>query len=136
MADTLSKVRRSEVMSKIRSHGNKETEIALTIIFRRYKITGWRRNQLVFGKPDFIFKKHNLAVFVDGCFWHGCRRCFRAPKSNRQFWRQKIARNRKRDVLVTRFLRTHGWKVLRIWQCDLRLERRIVKRLKIALRRQ
>jgi DNA mismatch endonuclease (patch repair protein) len=135
VADVFNKAKRSEVMSRIRGRGNKGTEIALVTLLRRNQITGWRRNQSVFGKPDFVFKKQKLAIFVDGCFWHGCPKCYRAPKSNRRFWRQKISRNRKRDLEVNRFLRLHGWKVLRFWECGLRAEIRIVNKLKTAIRK-
>jgi DNA mismatch endonuclease (patch repair protein) len=119
MADVFSKSKRSEVMSRIRSRGNQATELALAKLFRRHKITGWRRNQKVFGKPDFIFPKHKLAVFVDGCFWHGCPKHGTQPKGNAAFWRKKISRNQIRDRLVTRTLRKAGWRVLRIWEHEL-----------------
>jgi len=131
--DVFTKQKRSELMSCIRSRGNKDTELVLAKLLRRNHINGWRRNQSVFGKPDFVFKKQRLAIFVDGCFWHGCPKCYRAPKSNQQYWRQKINRNRKRDSAVSRFLRVHGWKVFRFWECGLRAERRVVDRLKAAL---
>jgi DNA mismatch endonuclease, patch repair protein len=134
MADIFSKEQRSSVMARVRSRGNKATEIVLIKLLRQNKIAGWRRNQLLFGKPDFVFKKQKLAVFVDGCFWHGCPKCYRAPKSNRRFWRKKITRNRKRDLVVNLFLRSHGWKVFRFWECGLHAEKQIVKRLKVALR--
>jgi len=120
-------------MSRIRGRGNKATEIALAKFFRRNQITGWRRHQKVFGKPDFVFPKLKLAVFVDGCFWHGCPRCYSAPKSNRAFWKNKISRNRERDRLVARTLRRSGWQVIRIWEHDLagkneiQLARRILR---------
>ena len=135
MADVFSKSKRSEVMSRIRSRGNQATELALAKLFRRHKITGWRRNQKVFGKPDFIFPKHKLAVFVDGCFWHGCHKHGTQPKGNAAFWRKKISRNQIRDRLVTRTLRKAGWRVIRIWEHELtrkhqtRLLRRIGKEL-------
>ncbi len=119
MADIISKRKRSEVMSKIRSRGNKDTELALMKLFRQHRITGWRRHQEVFGKPDFLFRRNRLALFVDGCFWHGCPRCYRRPKSNRKFWDAKIARNRERDRQVSRELRRLGWRVVRIWEHDL-----------------
>jgi DNA mismatch endonuclease (patch repair protein) len=119
MADVFSKSKRSEVMARIRSRGNQATELALAKLFRRHKITGWRRNQKVFGKPDFIFPKHKLAVFVDGCFWHGCPKHGTQPKGNAAFWRKKISRNQIRDRLVTRTLRKAGWRVLRIWEHEL-----------------
>ncbi len=107
-------------MSRIRSRGNRETEVALAKLFRRNKITGWRRNQKLFGKPDFIFPKSRVAIFVDGCFWHGCPWHGTMPSTNRSFWRRKISRNKKRDKLVTRTLRKNGWRVLRIWGHSLK----------------
>jgi DNA mismatch endonuclease (patch repair protein) len=106
-------------MSRIRGHSNKETELALMALFRRHRITGWRRRQRVFGKPDFVFRKLKVAVFVDGCFWHGCPRCYTRPKSNRKFWDAKFDRNRTRDREVNRALRKLGWKVVRSWEHDL-----------------
>ena len=79
MADSLSKEKRSWNMSRIREKGNKSTELKLLKLFREYKIKGWRRHQPLTGKPDFTFRKEGLVVFVDGCFWHGCPRCFRIP---------------------------------------------------------
>jgi DNA mismatch endonuclease Vsr len=72
MPDVFTKRKRSEVMSRIRGKGNKDTELALAKLFRASHISGWRRNQRLIGKPDFVFPKQRVAVFVDGCFWHGC----------------------------------------------------------------
>lgn len=128
MADIFTKAKRSDVMSRIRSHGNKDTEVALANFFRRHGITGWRRQlRLRFpvsglrfsARPDFIFPKLKLAVFVDGCFWHGCPQHGTKPKGNAKFWRDKISRNKTRDRLVTRTLRRNGWRVLRIWEHEL-----------------
>jgi DNA mismatch endonuclease (patch repair protein) len=119
MPDVFTKAKRSEVMSRICGRGNKDTEVALAKLFRRHQITGWRRNQKLFGKPDFVFQKLKLAVFVDGCFWHGCPQHETKPKNNRAFWRRKFSRNKKRDMLVTRALRRANWRVLRIWEHEL-----------------
>jgi DNA mismatch endonuclease (patch repair protein) len=119
MVDVFSAHKRSAIMSRIRSRGNKLTELALLGILRRHKITGWRRNQPVFGKPDFIFPQRRIAVFVDGCFWHCCPKHSTLPASNRTFWMRKLARNQVRDQLVNQTLRNAGWKVIRIWQHDL-----------------
>jgi DNA mismatch endonuclease, patch repair protein len=129
--DIFSKAKRSEVMSRIRGRGNKNTEVALAKLFRRNKITGWRRNQKIFGKPDFIFPKLKLAIFVDGCFWHGCPKHETKPKNNRIFWKNKFARNKARDVLVTRTLRRAGWRVLRVWEHELakKNELRLLRRI-------
>jgi DNA mismatch endonuclease (patch repair protein) len=119
MSDVFTKAKRSEVMSRIRGRGNQATEIALVKFFRRNQITGWRRNQKLFGKPDFVFRQARLAVFVDGCFWHGCPKHGTQPKGNRTFWQNKFARNIARDRLVNRILRSAKWRVLRIWQHEL-----------------
>jgi DNA mismatch endonuclease (patch repair protein) len=119
MTDIFTNAKRSEVMSRIRGHGNKATELALISLFRQHGITGWRRRQAVFGKPDFVFRKLRVAIFVDGCFWHGCPWHCRVPASNRAFWKRKFAANQARDRRVSRVLRQAGWHVLRLWEHDL-----------------
>jgi len=128
-SDVISKAKRSEVMSRIRGHGNRSTELAVIKVFRRHGITGWRRHQAVFGKPDFIFRKQKVAVFVDGCFWHGCHRHCRRPKGNGKYWSGKILRNQKRDRLVTKTLWRAGWQVLRIWEHELHNAGKIVSKV-------
>lgn len=120
MADVFSKAKRSEVMSRIRPHSNKETELALIALFREYGFTGWRRKQPLFGKPDFVFRKNKVALFVDGCFWHGCPQHGTQPKTNAAFWSKKIGANRARDRVVNSTLRASGWKVVRVWEHELR----------------
>lgn len=119
MADVFTKAKRSEVMSQIRGRGNKDTEIALMKLLRHHRITGWRRNQEVFGKPDFIFRKLRVAVFVDGCFWHGCPKHCNTPANNRAFWKKKLAANKARDRRVNQTLRKAGWSVVRLWEHEL-----------------
>jgi len=193
MTDVFTKAKRSEVMSLIRSRGNKGTELKLISLMRGQGITGWRRHlKLTVGnrrrigelrvgelsverqkgrggrkpkassasrasvhqpsainhqlspvgaasghqqsainhqlpvvsvRPDFVFRAQRVAVFVDGCFWHGCPRHATRPKQNRKFWDAKIARNRARDRKVSRTLRAAGWSVLRIWECALTVKR-------------
>ena len=106
-------------MALIRSRGNKATELRMIALFRAHGITGWRRAVRLFGKPDFVFRRERVAVFVDGCFWHGCPRHATMPASNRAFWKAKFARNAARDRVVTRTLRKAGWRVLRVWECAL-----------------
>ncbi|HEV2456706.1 MAG TPA: very short patch repair endonuclease [Verrucomicrobiae bacterium] len=107
-------------MAAIRSTGNQATELRLARIFRRHGITGWRRQQRLIGKPDFIFRQQKLAVFVDGCFWHGCHRHCRMPQSRCDYWTPKIARNMQRDLEITATLRRQGWRVYRVWEHYLR----------------
>jgi len=116
MADVFSRKKRSLIMSGIRGRDNKTTEFAMVGVLRRHRIKGWRRHPRLFGKPDFVFVKQRVAVFVDGCFWHGCPKHSSCPATNRVFWAKKLARNKSRDRLVVRTLRRHGWKVLRVWQ--------------------
>jgi DNA mismatch endonuclease (patch repair protein) len=137
MADVFTPEKRSAVMSGIRGTGNRNTELRMIALFRASQITGWRRNQNVFGKPDFIFPKHRLAVFVDGCFWHrhaGCKFSY-TPKSRLDFWLRKFSQNIARDRLVTRTLRKGGLRVLRIWECDLvpRRQHRVINRVRRTL---
>jgi DNA mismatch endonuclease (patch repair protein) len=145
MPDVFTKAKRSEVMSRIRGRGNKETELALARLLRGQRITGWRRHRevriaecerrmakgaarirhssFVIGpfrvRADFVFPKPEVAVFVDGCFWHGCPKHCNQPANNRAFWRRKLAANKARDRRVSRTLRKEGWRVVRIWEHDL-----------------
>jgi DNA mismatch endonuclease (patch repair protein) len=120
-------------MAAIRSKGNKDTELRLMAIFRSHGVNGWRRNQQVTGRPDFVFRKARVAVFVDGCFWHGCRWHCRMPKSRRIFWKTKISKNRKRDRKVNRLLRGQGWLPVRIWEHSLINPDSVIERTKAAL---
>src|SRR5438045_1371544 len=105
MPDVFTKAKRSAVMAAIRGSGNKDTELRMIALFRAHGIMGWRRNAPLFGKPDFVFHHERVAVFVDGCFWHGCPRHATKPANNRAFWKTKLARNAERDREVTRTLR-------------------------------
>ncbi|HCN30093.1 MAG TPA: very short patch repair endonuclease [Verrucomicrobiales bacterium] len=133
MADVFSKAKRSEVMSRIRSSGNRDTELVMVALMRAHGITGWRRGQRLPGRPDFVFRRERVCVFVDGCFWHGCPLHFRRPKSRRAFWDAKIARNKARDRRVARELRASGWRVLRVWEHALRKPGPLLARLRRAI---
>jgi DNA mismatch endonuclease, patch repair protein len=120
MADIYDPAKRSALMSRIRSAGNSSTELRLTAIFRTFSITGWRRKQQLPGRPDFVFRRERVAVFVDGCFWHACPRHGSLPKSNADFWHKKLAANVARDDAVSRELRQLGWFVIRLWEHEVR----------------
>ena len=124
-------------MGLIRGKGNKDTELRMMTIFRAHGIIGWRRGSALFGKPDFVFRRERVAVFVDGCFWHGCPKPKHAPlpKNNAEFWAAKLGRNRERDLLVTKTLRKAGWRVVRVWECDLAAKHwpRVARRVNRAL---
>lgn len=138
MADVFTKTKRSEVMSHIRSRGNKETEIALATLLRKNNVKGWRRHAPLTGRPDFTFYKQKVAVFVDGCFWHCCPKHSNMPVTNRAFWKKKLTANKSRDRIVNTTLRKQGWRVIRIWEHALtkapdRCIQRIIKALEILL---
>src|SRR4051794_23782609 len=97
MADVFTRAKRSEIMSRVKGRGNLATELELIRLFREHRIVGWRRHTRMFGRPDFVFTSNRIAVFVDGCFWHGCRRHGSVPVTNRKFWKEKLSRNRRRD---------------------------------------
>ncbi len=107
-------------MKKVRSKKNKSTELKLIRFFKEKGIKGWRRNYKLLGNPDFVFPKLRVVVFTDGCFWHGhdCRNT--KPEDNKTYWVKKIEKNRNRDALVNEELSKKNWKVIRIWECELK----------------
>ena len=131
MSDVFTKEKRSQVMSRIKGKGNKDTELAMIQILRQNHISGWRRNQAVLGKPDFIFPKRKVALFVDGCFWHGCPKPKHSnmPRNNQEFWAKKLQANKDRDKFVNRELRKLGWRVVRMWEHELKFPEKVAAKL-------
>jgi DNA mismatch endonuclease (patch repair protein) len=135
MVDHVSQAKRSSMMSAIHSHNNFSTDIAFKELLDQNGIVGWRTNAVdIIGKPDFVFDKEKIVVFIDGCFWHGCKKHKGIPKTNSVFWENKISNNIVRDKRVSRKLRRFGWHVLRIWEHDLKTNyekviRRLVKKI-------
>jgi DNA mismatch endonuclease (patch repair protein) len=127
--DNLTAPDRSAVMAKVKSNRNKSTELRVIEIFRNFSITGWKTNCQIYGKPDFVFLEHKLAVFVDGCFWHGCEQHCRTPADNREYWINKINRNIKRDKFVTKQLENNGWTVIRLWEHELKKKSLNIRKL-------
>ena len=130
---------RSRIMSAIRSKNTRSTELVLRSALIRCGIQGWRVHATeVIGSPDIYFPKQKLAVFVDGCFWHGCSKCGHIPKTRQVFWKAKIARNKNRDKKVKRSLAELGIHAVRIWEHELKRKpsaavHKIVKTLGDAL---
>ena len=119
--DKITKEQRSRNMAAIRSKGNQTTEVAFSKLLQINKITGWRRHsRRLFGTPDFIFPRSKVAIFIDGCFWHGCPKCKTNPKTNAKYWKTKIANNQKRDREVKKQLVREDWKVLRFWEHEIK----------------
>ena len=120
MADIFEKEKRSKIMSAVHSKQNKSTEMKLIKIFKENGSVGWRRNYKVKGHPDFVFPDKKIAIFVDGCFWHGhdCRNT--RPADNAEFWQKKRERNMRHDKEITALFEKRGWTVIRIWECELK----------------
>ena len=118
--DKFSKKERSAIMRAVKSSKNRSTELKLIELFRRHKIKGWRRNQKVFGRPDFYFPKLRLAIFADGCFWHGCNCKKLRPVTNVKYWKNKIKKNVVRDHFVNSVLTKKGYLVVRIKECRIK----------------
>jgi DNA mismatch endonuclease (patch repair protein) len=111
---------RSRAMAAVKGKGNKTTERRLRLAMVRAGIRGWTLHYSdIPGRPDFFFRGARIAVFVDGCFWHGCQTCGHIPKKNNAFWLKKIERNRDRDRDVTRTLLSQGISVMRFWEHSL-----------------
>lgn len=114
---------RSRIMKAIRGRGNETTERALARLLRSWGLKGWRRHLPLPGRPDFAWRRERVVVFVDGCFWHGCPRCYSLPRNNTAFWREKLKGNQRRDRRVNRALRMAGWTVVRVWECQVATRR-------------
>ena len=112
--DRLTQKQRSKNMSRIKGKNT-----GLEKMFRKYIISwgikGYKLHAQLTGKPDLYFPKPRLAIFIDGCFWHGCPRCGSLPATNRSFWKNKIETNKLRDKTVRAVLRKSGIKVVRFW---------------------
>ncbi|MBA4544562.1 very short patch repair endonuclease [Thermoactinomyces daqus] len=118
MADVLSKEQRTKNMKAIRSVSKLEEKIAKELWKRGAR---FRRNvKDLFGKPDIAIKKYKIVVFIDSCFWHGCKKHGNIPQTNKDFWIKKLERNIKRDIEVSNYYTCRGWNVLRIWEHEVK----------------
>lgn len=115
MVDVFDKEKRSEVMSRVKSK-NTKPELILRSALYRAGLRGYRVKTKLPGSPDVAFTKRKLAIFVDGCFWHGCPECYSVPETNKEFWKNKLVENQERDAKVTNNLEKMGWKVIRLWE--------------------
>lgn len=106
-------------MSKVR---NKDSEIEVAFRKKLWN-TGirYRKNVIkYFGKPDLVLKKYKIAIFIDSCFWHGCKKHGSMPQVRRKFWKKKIERNKQRDKEVSRYYKKIGWNIIRIWEHEIK----------------
>jgi DNA mismatch endonuclease (patch repair protein) len=118
--DRVSPEKRSEVMSSVKSKGTK-LEHFFAEKLKEKGLDYCKRNvKELTGRPDFVFEEAKIVIFIDSCFWHGCKQHLRMPASNQDYWTAKIARNHKKDRQVTKQLKQEGWLVLRIWEHALK----------------
>ncbi len=117
--DTVSKQKRSEIMSHVKSKGSKiETLFRKELWKQGFR---YRKNSgKYFGKPDIVLPKHQTVIFIDSCFWHGCKKHCRLPAIRRKFWTEKINGNKRRDKAVSRYYKKTKWQIIRIWEHDLK----------------
>ncbi len=118
MTDIVTKKVRSKIMSSVKSTNTNPEIVYRKALFSRglrYRVNC--RN--VRGSPDIVLRKKKVAIFIDGCFWHKCPKCFRAPDSNKEYWLKKVERNKARDKEVNTELKRNGWKVIRIWEHEI-----------------
>ena len=127
---------RSQNMSAIRSSGNRTTEGRLASLLSAYHLKGWQLHPAeICGKPDVVIRSKRIAIFADGCFWHGCPSCGHIPRTNRAYWRAKLVRNKRRDKAVSASLRAAGFRVIRLWECQLRANpKRCLMKIQVAMR--
>lgn len=118
MADIFSKTKRSDIMSKVR---NKDSRIEITLRKALWKEGfRYRKNSTKhFGKPDIVLPKYKTVIFVDSCFWHGCKKHGSMPTTRKDFWEKKIARNKERDKEVNRHYKKESWRVIRVWEHEI-----------------
>jgi DNA mismatch endonuclease (patch repair protein) len=131
--DTVSHAKRSWIMGRVKSKGGKSTELKIIQILREKGLKGWRRNFKLPGKPDFVYPKLKIAIFVDGCFWHGCKKHCRLPSSNQKYWIEKIKRNKIRDKNISKNLKLLGWQAIRIWEHEIGTSQ-MTRKLKIVVK--
>ena len=115
MTDILNKTQRSYNMSQIKAK-NTKPEMKLRKMLFHNGLRGYSIHYGLIGKPDIVYPKYKLAIFVDGCFWHKCPRCFTTPDTRKEFWAKKIETNKKRDIEINKKLSHMGWTVLRFWE--------------------
>jgi len=134
MTDVLSPAQRKLNMSRIRAK-NTGPEVKLRKLLWVEGIRGYRVHYKLPGKPDIVFTKKKIAVFIDGCFWHKCPICFQEPATRKEFWMNKIQSNIDRDKKVNEQLKEEGWTVIRIWEHEIRKEpENVVRKISDSMR--
>jgi DNA mismatch endonuclease, patch repair protein len=126
---------RSRIMQAIKGRNNRATELRFKMMLVRAELKGWKlHSKLIAGRPDFYFPKKNVAIFIDGCFWHGCKKCGHIPKTRSLFWSSKIKRNAARDKKINAALLKQAVGVVRIWEHSVKekgIEHKLMSLLRI-----
>lgn len=117
MADVFSKGKRSKIMSSIKAKNN-SIDRKLWALLRKNNIE-FKKYAKIHGTPDAVISNKKIAIFCDGCFWHGCSKHYKEPRTRTYFWKMKIKRNKKRDSEVSRLLKDSGYKVIRVWEHEI-----------------
>jgi DNA mismatch endonuclease (patch repair protein) len=130
MADVFTKEKRSWIMSRVKGRDTKPEILVRSIVHRmgfRFRL---HQRELP-GNPDIVLARHSKVIFVNGCFWHGHKRCIRSkrPTTNTRFWNKKLDGNIERDKRFRKQLRQMGWKVLVVWQCETMKPEKLLKKL-------
>jgi DNA mismatch endonuclease, patch repair protein len=134
--DTFSKQKRSEIMARIKGKDS-GMELSLRRALTEANIRYRKNVNRLPGKPDIAFIGKKVVVFLDSCFWHGCKWHGSMPKSNKEFWRQKIRKNKERDSIVTRDYKQMNWTVLRFWEHELKRDtQKVVSLIRTAIEEQ
>jgi DNA mismatch endonuclease, patch repair protein len=136
MADVLTPEQRKHNMSRIRAK-NTGPEAKIRKLLSAKRIRGYRLHYNLPGKPDIVFTKKKIAIFIDGCFWHKCPVDYQDPETRKEFWMKKIQSNVDRDKKVNEQLKNDGWTVIRIWEHEIRKEpekavKKIIRSLKLS----
>ncbi len=118
MTDTVSKKKRSEIMSKVKSKDSK-IEVNFRKALWRAGFRYIKNSTKYFGRPDMVLPRYKTVIFIDSCFWHGCKLHCRLPSIRKKYWTRKIERNKERDKEVNRYYNKIGWKILRVWEHEL-----------------
>ncbi|MBA7598105.1 Very short patch repair protein [subsurface metagenome] len=119
MTDSVSREVRRKTMQAIKSK-NTKLEERVSKELRKRGIRFRKNVNSLKGKPDIAIKKYKLVIFLDSCFWHGCKKHCRYPKTNKDYWISKIEKNKERDQKITNYYIKKGWNILRIWEHDLK----------------
>lgn len=119
MTDVLTPAQRKYNMSRIKGKDTSPEMVIRRLLYSR-GIRGYRIHYPLLGKPDIVFIRKRLVIFIDGCFWHKCPECFTIPQTRTKFWLDKINKNVERDRIITKKLTDDGWNVLRFWEHEVR----------------